>query len=475
MVQKKCSTLILLIPLNQIAQLVVMKGAADRILDFFELYSKYPLNQLISNIDVESSQMQFIRISKQVDSKNVTIGYVPITINTGNVKHNGNYNIFTLSPYHHYISYGRVELEINNINKWIVQFTNLIIDLFSYFFIWTKLDKTLIIGNLMLSTNLYNNLYNIKNNLLENSGSTMNQDDFLNNGTQSILYNSGNIDSQLKLMNTNYTLESLNQIEDNELYSELTKFLTSKFPQHSVMMRSLNDKIYSPILNTLSKIGYCPIPSRMIYTLNTLDKDTIQSTLKKRDVKDDKKLLNKYKNSYTIIGNNELREKINDMNHKYIEQMVNVYNMLYIGKYSECNIQFSKLFVYETLKNNIINYKCILNNERDEIDGVIGYFIKTFNNTRVMTCPVLGYNTSVSAPLYRMLSSILLQDAIHFNVFFNQSSGASIFKMNRGCSPAVEYSSIYIKHLPFYRRLPWSLLNTLINYIAVPIMEHYKL
>ena len=60
-------------------------------------------------------------------------------------------------------------------------------------------------------------------------------------------------------------------------------------------------------------------------------------------------------------------------------------------------------------------------------------------------------------------------------VFFNQSSGASKFKMNRGCQPAIEYTSFYDSHLPFYRRLPFYFLRFMLNVVAKPIMEHYQL
>ncbi len=57
----------------------------------------------------------------------------------------------------------------------------------------------------------------------------------------------------------------------------------------------------------------------------------------------------------------------------------------------------------------------------------------------------------------------------------HSSSGAAEFKRNRGASASIEYSAVYHRHLPLYRRLCWLILSPLLKKIGVPLLQKYKL
>ena len=93
-----------------------------------------------------------------------------------------------------------------------------------------------------------------------------------------------------------------------------------------------------------------------------------------------------------------------------------------------------------------------------------------------MTTPVFGYDTAVPQEigLYRMLSAVLLRQSAEEGCLLHESAGAAQFKRNRGATAEIEYSAVYDRHLPFYRRMGWAMLSPLLNRVGVPIMKKHK-
>jgi len=73
-----------------------------------------------------------------------------------------------------------------------------------------------------------------------------------------------------------------------------------------------------------------------------------------------------------------------------------------------------------------------------------------------------------------MLSTVLFNIARENGHLLNESSGAAQFKRNRGGFAAIEYSAVYDQHLPWYRRLCWTVLAVLLVAIGIPLMQKYK-
>lgn len=65
-----------------------------------------------------------------------------------------------------------------------------------------------------------------------------------------------------------------------------------------------------------------------------------------------------------------------------------LYNMLYLGKYSPLNVQFNENFIYEFgLQKEIFTIKALRNKHTNSIDAVLGYY----RMNGVMTTPIFGY------------------------------------------------------------------------------------
>lgn len=313
-------------------------------------------------------------------------------------------NSYVCSPFTHYVTYAKEELwELHNplLEKLLLPFINML----GYYLKRNNINKVVMVNNWLLSTNLYHHLTK----------------------------------QQIK---------------------EITLFLTKEFPEHTVMFRSLNKKLYPEMFDSFSQLEYTRCFSRSVYLFYP---DRIQSVNWKvrQKIKTDLKLL---KNSgYEVIENKDICE--NDK--KVIE---NLYNKLYIDKYSDKNPLFKQSFYQNAIKNNLFHFKAL--KKGNQIDGVIGYFVRD----GVMTAPIVGYNTSLdkNSGLYRMLSILLTYASLDNNYILHGSAGAGQFKRTRGAEQELEYSFIYYQHLSKKRQKVWKTLQKILDKIIEPMAKKYN-
>ncbi len=230
-------------------------------------------------------------------------------------------------------------------------------------------------------------------------------------------------------------------------------------PDHILMYRSLNSHTNKSLLTYFSNIGFCLIPTRQVYIFDK----SITDYSKKHNYKIDKKLLNKTK--YKHVSESDIRESD-------IPRIIELYNALYIEKYSVHNPQFTTSFI-----EMVISHPNFYIEGFRSDDGVLDAVGGRFELDGVVTLPIVGYDTAKdpSLGLYRLVMMSALVYAEENNLVFNASSGASGFKSLRGAVPFIEYSAIYLNHLPFNRRLIWRWLKSILEYSFVPILKRYKL
>lgn len=322
---------------------------------------------------------------------------LPITINDAEYE-----NSYVCSPYTHYISYAIEELKTIK-NPFIEFILANIIRLLGIVFKFDKINKTVHINNWLLSTNLY-------------------------------------------------PIISHKQIE------KITGFLIQRFPEHSLIFRSVNNYTDKEFLNKFQGNNYQLIPSRQIYFLN---RDLIKGKAKWL-IKKDLKL--QEKSDYELLKNK-------DLSNEDISRIKELYDNLYLDKYSYLNPQFNENFLDLALKNNILNIRAF--KKAGKIDAVLGYF----SRNGIMTTPLFGYDTSLpkETGLYRMLSAQLIKESEKLNLILNQSSGAASFKRCRASEAQIEYSAVYCRHLTLYRRIIWSILEFTLNKIGLNVLKKYKL
>lgn len=322
----------------------------------------------------------------------------PLTINNTEYK-----SSYVCSPYNACISYSKEEIE-KLCNKPLEIVLKSIVSLFDVLLKSAKINKVVSINNWLLSTNLYHDW----------------------NG------------------------DKINKITD---------FLIKKFPEHTIMSRSLNEQSNHKLLKKYKQNGYDFIPIRQIYLFNYKD----NSAFRKIDTKRDFKLLKK--TGYYIATHDEITSSD-------YPRITELYNKLYLEKYSYNNPQFTHDYIALWHRHKLLTMQG-LRNKNGVLDGIIGHFCRN----KIITTPLFGYDTSLpkSLGLYRVLSALIMQYSYSNNTLQNASAGASEFKRLRGAAPEIEYSVIYIKHLSLYRRLVWKILIWILVNIGVPIMKKYKL
>jgi hypothetical protein len=242
----------------------------------------------------------------------------------------------------------------------------------------------------------------------------------------------------------------------------ITEYIQETYPSHVVQWRSLQRNQHADLLSTLQDIGYILVPSRQVYIWKP---EYYQNSTKRqrKNFNQDKKILHSDEMSVTPIDIKNVHE---------ITQVRELYQNLYIDKYSACNPQLTDSFFELVQRLEIIDVYH-LHHRQLEQHAVVGLF----KNDTTVTAPILGYDTDqlTARKMYRACSAMSYQVALDQGLTCHKSSGAPEFKRNRGCKPEVEYSAVYVRHLPWYRRIIWITVASVLNKVAVPVMKQYEL
>lgn len=241
-----------------------------------------------------------------------------------------------------------------------------------------------------------------------------------------------------------------------EQLASITNHLKEKYPHHAIIFRSLNYRLNKDILNLLDDVGYQKIISRVVYISDPNNEITTVS--EKRHLRNDSKLLPR---SEYVISN-----KVTNI---HAIQIKKLYDLLYLKKYSRNNPQFNENFFKLIGKVRNFSTQALVKNH------VIQGFASMYHLNGVIASPALGYNTSLNKKdgLYRMLSASMYERAVSLGLIFHESSGVSEFKSNRGAKKEIEYSMVYLQHLPLYRAVGWYVLMVLFEYVGLPLIRKY--
>jgi hypothetical protein len=319
---------------------------------------------------------------------------LPITINQKEFN-----NSFVASPYTHYISYAKEELwELGNWRQ--EKFFTHILNIIGFILRKSNINKVVVVNNFLMSTNLYPHI-------------------------------------------------------SNDQVKRLTAYLTSCFPQHTLLFRSINETLHHDMITGLKRIGYKGIMSRSIYLF---DPKKILTRKQRKVLNQDQKLIQKF--GYQI-------RDIKDDEYSIIEVL---YSQLYIVKYSKNNPQFTKDFFKNIVTNKLLHFKLVCKDS--EILGVIGCWVKN----GVLTTPILGYlvNRDKEYGLYRVLSYLITKEILAHHYLGHRSAGASKFKQKRGSIQEIEYTYFYQEHLPFKSKLAWSFFKWIMDFFVEPLAKKMK-
>lgn len=234
--------------------------------------------------------------------------------------------------------------------------------------------------------------------------------------------------------------------------------LAEQYPRHAILVRSLNRVTNAGLIDSLSEAGCLLAPSRQVYLYDGADPQYLRRTNSLRDLR----LLNSHTPSL-VMQHDECFDS---------SRISELYELLYLRKYSYHNPQFTSRFIHVARDSGVLELFG-LRDEQGQLEAVVG----TIEVNGVLTAPVVGYDTSLpqGRGLYRMLMAHVLQLAAERKQLLNLSAGAGSFKRLRGGIPELEYSAVYISHLPLRQQLAWRTLATLLQRIGAPVLQRYAL
>ncbi|SHE80766.1 Acetyltransferase (GNAT) domain-containing protein [Seinonella peptonophila] len=242
----------------------------------------------------------------------------------------------------------------------------------------------------------------------------------------------------------------------------ITSYLIKQFPKHAILFRSIT--AYHPIglHASLLQAGYQAVPSRQVYYYAPSQWNHLKSR--------QRNLLRRELRFYTQSAY-QWRKDQKKWTEKELHRIIDLYQQLYIEKYSPNHPRLTTQWLQHAIQSGWLHVGVL--EKAGQIDAAYGYFMQN----KMMTTPLLGYQTSIPQKegLYRILSRLLVKEASANSLLQHQSSGAAAFKRDRGAFAKIEYTMAYTKHLPFQQRKSWAFLQSLLEKIALPIITKRKL
>lgn len=232
-------------------------------------------------------------------------------------------------------------------------------------------------------------------------------------------------------------------------------FLAERFPDHAIAIRSIDPWSSPALLDAAKRDGWQLLASRQIWVTGDLGLDWRP----RRNTRHDLRLLRR---SGLVI------DEFPVMSEADAERIAELYHLLYVGKYSPLNPVFSPAYVLMTWRTGTLRYR----GARDaagNLLAVAGALVRG----GILTPPVVGYDTArpQAEGLYRIATLLFTTIAAERELRVNGSAGAAQFKRNRGATGVIEYTAVAARHLPWRRRAVLGFIQTVLDWLVVPMMK----
>jgi hypothetical protein len=233
--------------------------------------------------------------------------------------------------------------------------------------------------------------------------------------------------------------------------SALSEALIRWFPDRATVFRSVDQKKNPHVVQTLDGLGYDLVLSRQVWYMDPI------AALKTRQCKEDLRVLRK--NGYEVVNGKDLSD---DELHRAMQ----LYELLYLQKYSYYNPQFTFDFLKLARDKETLHMYGL--KKDGQLNAIMGFFVRN----GAMTQPLFGYDTSLPLEegLYRLLTLVTLQEGVKRGLLVHASGGVGKFKKGRGGESVTEYNAVFTKHLSLRRQLPWRLIG-LASKAAIPYFK----
>ena len=230
-----------------------------------------------------------------------------------------------------------------------------------------------------------------------------------------------------------YNLSEIDFIFDN------IGLFQNRYKNKAIILRSLNSKNLN--IEILKKYKY--LPARIIWHSDEL----IPKVSARNDTKSDNKAFAKSNLKWANYSKEITREKL--------QKIIELYNILYLDKYSRHNPDFTKGYLQELLDQEILRFKCL-----ETRNGEIVGFLAINSSATEICAPMIGYDPSYNlAPIYRIIMNEAVNEALNAQKALHHSAGAAKYKANRGFTPLIEYMLIIDSHLPWWRRFGYTIIS----------------
>ena len=273
------------------------------------------------------------------------------------------------------------------------------------------------------------------------------------------LVRASGLDHQVQINNWLFSTNPVPTI-DRAAAAALRDTLTGAHPDRALVIRSLNDTADTETIAALRAEGFRLLPARQIYLFAEEKGLRPPSPNMRRD------LAALARTPLRLVG----EDGFSDADYSRAAEL---YDMLYIRKYTPLNPRYSALYLRAMHRAGVIGLRGL----RDGTDGPLVAVTGLFENGRTLTQPIVGYDTTrpMREGLYRMVMALAQDHARREGLFFNMSAGAAAFKRHRQARPVIEYSAVFAGHLPRRQRLAIRAMESLLTRIGIPLLQRFEL
>lgn len=231
-------------------------------------------------------------------------------------------------------------------------------------------------------------------------------------------------------------------------------------PKHAILVRSINRGLNSDDYDALTGCGFKPMFARNVLLFPHKPIEQFPRN-KRRQILRDEGLVEKCGLHWRAVKSLTSEEA---------ERVADLYNQLYLEKYSKNNPRFTPLFHTECCKRRILHYRLLMDGE--DIIGVVG--MKVVEG--VSTTPILGYDHQHQHAnvLYRMLTAKITRTSSDHDFHRHASSGANTFKKLRGGVTNEEFTMVKTDHLSWWRRLNWGIIRFIAQKVGRPLTHKFE-
>lgn len=240
---------------------------------------------------------------------------------------------------------------------------------------------------------------------------------------------------------------------------KLTFELIDRYPSHNFSIRSLNSQTNPKLMQTLIDHGWVLMPARQVYLFDNQN----PVWWKCNNTQNDQRLLRKT----TLTKVLPHQHQGDDFAH-----MADCFHQLFIEKHSTYNPNFSAQYFEFLHHSHLVEFYSFRNPE-GRIIGTIGLFTQQ----DIITTPIVGYDLKQpkALGLYRLLMATLLKITYERHQTMNLSSGAGEFKRRRGGQPVIEYTALYVAHLPWVQKTTLTGLAKVMRHFGPKLLQDHQL